>query len=113
VNDGGDRPMHVIIWEFRARRGREAEFERAYGPKGDWAEFFRRGEGYLGTELIRDIETEGRYVTIDRWTSQTAFETFRSQNVGQYEAIDRQCELLTEHEARVGSFLSISRELDG
>ena len=61
--------MHVIIWEFRAQRGREGEFEGAYGPDGDWANFFRSGEGYLGTELMRDLETPGRYVTIDRWTS--------------------------------------------
>ena len=96
--------MYVIIWEFRTKREREGEFERVYGPEGEWAEFFRRGEGYLGTELLRDIATRGRYVTIDRWTSQAAYDAFRGRNLSEYETIDRRCESLTEHEAHIGSF---------
>lgn len=107
MSGSGDRPTHVIIWEFRARRGREGEFERVYGPGGDWANFFRSGEGYLGTELMRGVETPGRYVTIDRWTSAAAYEDFRSRNLSEYETIDRRCESLTEHEARLGSFLTM------
>ncbi len=107
MSGGTDRTTHVIVWEFRAQPGREDEFERVYGPEGDWANFFRRGEGYLGTELIRDVETPGRYVTIDRWASAAAYEDFRSRNSSEYEAIDRRCESLTEHEARLGSFLTM------
>ena len=110
MSGSGDRPTHVIIWEFRARRGREAEFQRVYGPEGDWANFFRRVEGYLGTELMRDVETPGRYVTIDRCTSAAAYEDFRSLNLSEYEAIDRRCESLTEHEAYLGSFLTMPGE---
>ncbi len=62
--------MYVIVWEFLARPGREAEFERAYGPRGRWAEFFRGAEeGYLGTELWRG---EGRWLTVDRWDGEDA-----------------------------------------
>ena len=107
MSGSGERPTHVIIWEFRARRGREGEFERVYGPDGDWANFFRRGEGYLGTELMHDVETPGRYVTIDRWTSAAAYEDFRSRNLSEYETIDRRCESLTEHEAHLGSLLTM------
>ena len=102
-----DSPMHAIIWEFRAQRGREDEFERVYGPQGDWANFFRGGEGYLGTELERDIETLGRYVTIDRWASAAAYEDFRSRNLREHEAFDRRCESLTEQELYIGSFLTM------
>lgn len=107
MSGGGDRPTHVIIWEFRARPGREDEFERVYGPDGDWANFFRRGEGYLGTELMRDVETQGRYVTIDRWISAAAYEDFRRRKLSEYEAIDRRGQSLTEHEAHLGSFLTM------
>lgn len=96
--------MHVILWEFRVRRGHEQEFERAYGPRGFWAELFRRGEGYMGTELLRDLSEPGRYFTIDRWGSQAAFESFRSRHLSEYEAIDRRCEAMTESETQVGSF---------
>jgi 8-oxo-dGTP pyrophosphatase MutT (NUDIX family) len=33
---------HVLVWEFLPAEGREAAFEAAYGPHGDWARFFRR-----------------------------------------------------------------------
>jgi heme-degrading monooxygenase HmoA len=99
--------MHVIIWEFRARAGREEEFERAYGPAGDWARLFERGEGYLGTELHRDGAGGRRYVTIDRWASREAFEAFRARWKKDYDDLDRRCEALTEHEAPIGSFTSV------
>ena len=99
--------MHVILWEFRARAGREEEFERAYGPDGEWARFFQRGSGYLGTELHRDSGGQRRYVTIDRWTSREAFETFRANWKEAYEDLDRRCEALTDHEASIGSFTPV------
>jgi len=96
--------MHVILWEFQARGGQEAEFERAYGPEGVWAKFFRSGDGYLGTELWRDQDRPGRYVTVDRWTTSEAYETFRAAHPDEYKAIDARCEMLTEREAHLGSF---------
>jgi heme-degrading monooxygenase HmoA len=100
--------MHVIIWEFRARTGREEEFERAYGPAGDWARLFERGAGYLGTELHRDGQKERRYVSIDRWATREAFEAFRAGWKKDYDDLDRRCEALTEHEAPIGWFSSVS-----
>jgi heme-degrading monooxygenase HmoA len=102
-----DGPMQVILWEFQARPGREAEFERAYGPDGIWANFFRQGEGFLGTELWRDQEKAGRYMTVDRWTTREAFEKFRAAYLDEYQAIDRGSETLTEREAQVGAFSSL------
>jgi hypothetical protein len=28
-------------------------FEQAYGSEGEWAQFFKQGRGYIGTELPR------------------------------------------------------------
>lgn len=91
--------MHVILWEFRVRRGREREFEEVYGPRGEWARLFALGAGYLGTALNRDPGGERRYVVVDRWASREAYEAFRRERGGEYEALDRRCEDLTEHEA--------------
>ena len=102
--------MHVTIWEFRVKRGREAEFERAYGPTGEWARFFERAEGYLGTELLRDAKNRQRYVTIDRWISQATYEAFRRRWAGEYDAIDERCEALTEYEAPLGSLAPPAEE---
>jgi heme-degrading monooxygenase HmoA len=98
--------MHVIVWEFRATTGREEEFERVYGPDGAWADLFARGDGYLGTELLRDVGERGRYITIDRWTSPAAFATFRDRWASDYRALDRRCEALTSRETPLGNFAS-------
>ena len=94
-------PAHVLVWEFRPAPGREADFERAYGPDGDWARLFRRDPAYLGTELLRGA---GRYLTLDRWSSRAAFEGFRVRLAAEYAALDREMEALTSHEASIGAF---------
>jgi len=95
---------HVIVWEFRVRPGREAEFESAYGPDGDWARLFRRDPAYRGTDLLRDGAAERRYVTVDRWASRAANDAFRERWRTEYEALDRRCESFTEHEAALGRY---------
>lgn len=100
--------VYVILWEFLVKPGREAEFEQIYGTSGDWARFFAKSPGYIGTELIRDIRQEGRYVTIDSWLSQADYASFREENPDEYRAIDERCEALTEREAPLGTFVSVS-----
>jgi heme-degrading monooxygenase HmoA len=96
--------MYVVIWRFRPLVGRESEFERAYGPSGEWAQLFRRGEGYLGTELLRRSGNPREYVTLDRWASRTAYEAFRARFSGQYRRLDHRLEELSEEEAPLGAF---------
>lgn len=94
----------VIIWEFRINPRKRRAFERAYGPDGDWAEFFREGKGYLGTELIQDTQQPDRYLTMDYWKSRANYETFKKQNRKMYEIIDQKCEALTTKEVEIGKF---------
>ena len=68
-----------------------------------WGLFFRKGQGYLGSEVLRDAR---RFITIDRWTSREAYESFREAHRTEYEAIDGQLERLTDHEHHIGSFES-------
>jgi heme-degrading monooxygenase HmoA len=96
--------MYVILWEFRVREGREAAFEMAYGPDGDWARLFRRDVGYLGTELLADPDLPRRYLTIDRWVSAEAHREFSRRWKAEYEALDSTCNSLTEVETRLGAF---------
>ncbi len=58
--------MYAIIWSYQVKPGKRESFERAYGPRGVWASFFAKGEGYLGTELLRDLDVKDRYSTIER-----------------------------------------------
>ena len=93
--------MYVILWRFRPLEGRESEFEGAYGPSGEWALLFGRGDGYLGTELLRRSEDSTEYLTLDRWVSRAAYETFRSHFSNEYRRLDRLFEGLTEEETRL------------
>ncbi len=95
---------YTIIWEFRVPGDRAAEFEAAYGPGGAWALLFGRADGFLGVELLRSAEVAGRYLTLDRWESQAAFEAFRARFAAEYEALDYRLEGLAAAETRVGAF---------
>ena len=96
--------MYAVLWRFRPRVGRESEFERAYGPSGEWALLFRRGDGYLGTELLRRSDDSREYITLDRWASRGAYEAFRARWSSEYRRLDGRLEELTEEEAPLGAF---------
>jgi heme-degrading monooxygenase HmoA len=97
--------LYTYMWEFRVKPGSEVAFEKAYGPTGDWANLFSRADGYLRTELHVDLEAVGRYVTVDFWKSQAAFQDFRSKFAEEFEELDARCEELTETESLMGSFI--------
>jgi len=98
----------VVVWEFRVRAGKGQEFEKIYGPDGVWAEFFRRGKGYIQTELIRDLKTPRRYLTIDVWTSREVYLRFKRKNRIEYQAIDERCGALREDEVKIGEFQGVA-----
>jgi heme-degrading monooxygenase HmoA len=96
--------MFIILWKFQPAEGRQIEFERAYGPEGDWGGFFRAGKGFLGTELLRDPDRPGEYLTLDRWERREDYLRFRQENLEKYREIDRRCESLTREETLIGNF---------
>ena len=72
----------VFCAVFRYSASDRPAFERAYGPDGDWAAFFRGGIGYMGTELLA---SDDDYLLIDRWTSEAAYEAFLAEHREEYE----------------------------
>ena len=96
--------MFIVIWEYRVKPEKQAEFEQFYSAEGNWAELFKRGAGFTGTELWQDEGEPLRYLTIDRWKSQAQYEAFQTQWAEAYQALDAQCEALTEQEARLGGW---------
>jgi heme-degrading monooxygenase HmoA len=101
----------LVMWEFIVQLGKEKAFEQIYGPQGDWAQLFRQGKGYCGTELSRDLDTPRRYVTLDFWESRAAHEAFKAQHAAQYQAIDLKCESLTEKEQEIWKFERVGNEM--
>jgi heme-degrading monooxygenase HmoA len=96
--------MFVVLWQFQVKSGLEKEFEKVYGPEGAWAALFRGSPAWRGTRLLRDSSLHGRFITMDFWDSQAAYDAFRMKNAGAYKDLDKRCEMLTESETRVGSF---------
>ena len=105
-----DRAMYVVIWEYQVRAECLAEFEETYSAGGAWARLFQNSAGFLGTELLRDETDPHRYVTIDRWRSSQDYESFLQQLQTEYDALDRQCEDLTNQETLLGKWETVSRQ---
>jgi heme-degrading monooxygenase HmoA len=95
---------YVIVWEFRVRRGKAKQFEKAYGPHGEWVRLFRQDPAYIRTELIRDVHHAGRYLTVDFWASEGAYQAFRESHRDQYKIIDTGCERMTDDEREAARF---------
>ena len=92
--------MILILWRYTVRLEAIADFARVYGPAGDWADLFARGEGYLGTELWRGPGDS--FLTLDRWRSAADFDAFMAAHRAAYEALDRATAGWTVEETRLG-----------
>ncbi len=97
--------MVHIVWRFRAKHDRLADFHRAYSPDGDWAQLFRISPEYRGTTLLQDATDPCSFLLTDTWTSEQAFAQFRIDYAAEYESLDRACEALTEQEVKIGMFV--------
>jgi heme-degrading monooxygenase HmoA len=96
--------MHIILWKFTVREERIQEFIGAYGSDGDWAQLFRRAEGYLGTQLLRSADDPNTFLTVDRWDRAACFEAFRKQYGTEYNELDARFEAYTLSEEKMGAF---------
>jgi heme-degrading monooxygenase HmoA len=81
-----------------------------YGPDGEWAEFFRSGRGYIGTELLRDVENPGRYLVIDRWETADAYNAFVAGHRDEYMRRADEHAFHFHQELRFGTFENVWAE---
>ena len=97
--------MIALVFSYEVRE--PEPFERAYGADGEWAQFFRTGQGYIGTELLRDVETPGRYLVVDRWETAEAYNAFAAANREEYMRRVDDTRFYYEQELRFGTFESV------
>jgi len=98
--------MIALVFSYEVTRD-VAEFERVYGTDGEWAGFFGQGRGYIGTELLRDVEAPGRYLVIDRWESADAYNDFVAEHQAEYLRRSDEARFYYEQELRFGAFENI------
>ena len=97
--------MIALVFSYEVR---DAEaFERAYAADGEWAQFFRGGRGYIGTELLRDVELPGRYLVIDRWESADDYNAFAAEHRDAYMQRVDDTRFLYQQELRLGTFENV------
>jgi heme-degrading monooxygenase HmoA len=97
----------LIALVFRYEVREPERFERVYGPNGEWAAFFKQGAGYIGTELLRDLEEPGRFMVIDRWVSADAYNAFLDSHQAEYLQRADEARLHYLQELRFGTFENV------
>jgi heme-degrading monooxygenase HmoA len=95
----------ALVFSYEVRDS--VAFEQVYGADGDWAQFFRTGHGFVGTELLRDVELPGRYLVIDRWESAEDYNAFAAENRDAYMQRVDDTRFLYEQELRFGTFENV------
>jgi heme-degrading monooxygenase HmoA len=100
----------VIALVFRYEARDPEAFEQAFGPEGEWAAFFRQGRGYIGTELLRDLEEPERYLVVDRWESADAYNLFLAEHDDEYLRRADESRVHYVQELRFGTFENVWSE---
>ena len=100
--------MIALVFRYEVRDAEQ--FEAVYGPEGEWAQFFRGGRGYIGTELLHDVEEPERYLVIDRWESADAYNAFLAEHQDEYLRRSDETRMLYVQELRFGTFENVWAE---
>ena len=99
--------MFVRVWRYQVSTERADEFAVAYGSDGPWTELFARAEGYLGTELYRDVRGDAAddaatgWITVDRWATQHDWDGFLANWRADYDALDLELEGIADVETEL------------
>jgi heme-degrading monooxygenase HmoA len=95
----------ALVFSYEVRDA--ATFEQVYGPEGEWSQFFRQGRGYIGTELLRDVEHPARFIVIDRWESADAYNAFAAEQREEYMRRVDDTRYHYDQELRLGTFETV------
>jgi heme-degrading monooxygenase HmoA len=97
--------MIALVFRYEVRD--PVGFEEVYGPDGEWAQFFRSGIGYIGTELLHDVDESERFLVIDRWESADAYNAFATGQREEYMRRVDDTRYLYDQELRFGTFENV------
>lgn len=98
------KKIFVYIWEYQVKEEFRSEFEKIYGPDGDWVRLFKKANGYVSTDFYQDISDTNRFITVDSWDTKKDRDNFREKFFKEFELLDEHCESFTEEEKFIGDF---------
>ena len=90
-----------LVWRYEVNPKSIAAFEDAYGPGGDWDEFFNGAPGYEGTEFYRSFSKPNVYITVDYWSKPGERDDYVASRRAEFDAIDARCRRFTKDELRL------------
>ncbi|GJM29058.1 MAG: hypothetical protein DHS20C17_16930 [Cyclobacteriaceae bacterium] len=96
--------VFVYIWEYLVKEDCLLDFKQYYDPEGEWVQLFRKGTGYIATELHQDVSNPRRFITIDYWKTIHYRDRFRYEFSKEFQTLDKLCEDFTEKEILIGDF---------
>ena len=97
-----------MIWQYQVKSGSEEDFEKMYGPEGDWVQLFRLDSDYSQTMLLKDSSGRRIYQTLDFWNSKESYEGFYNKNEIEISRLDQIGDELTLSERLLGRFDSVN-----
>ena len=96
--------MIEIVWEYVIRDEARGQFELAFGPGGAWSKLFAGCPGFRGATLLRDVENQARYLTIDLWESLDKREQAMTEHAAEWADMDSTFAEWTEFRREVGVY---------
>lgn len=98
--------MYCVVWQYEVAEETQSSFEKEYGAKGVWSQFFSASTDYKGSQLSKCVDRNETYVLLDWWDDATTYHTFLKKNEKAYKDLSRQLEALYRTETRLGEFES-------
>ena len=101
MSDAAHSLRERLVWRYEVKPEAIGAFEAAYGPGGDWDQFFNGAPGYERTEFYRCVGSPNVYITVDYWSGSGQRDLFVASRRPQYDTIDARCEQFTVDELRL------------
>ena len=97
--------MIALVFSYEVRD--IAELRARLRPRRRLGAVLRRRAGYIGTELLRDVEMPSRYLVIDRWESAEAYNGFAAAHREEYMRRVDDTRFYYDQELRFGTFENV------
>ena len=99
--------MIALVWQFKARSGREAAFEQFFGANGPWQRMSRRSRSFLGSSFLRDIAQPTRYLVAEYWSEMLPYEKHQADYSDEVRELERERNELLDEVAAIGVFAAL------
>jgi hypothetical protein len=99
--------MYCVVWQYEVKEEKQSSFEKEYGAKGVWSQFFSTSPHYKGSQLSKCVDRNETYLLLDWWNDASMYHSFLKENENTYKGLSKQVASLYRTEMRLGEFESL------